>query len=302
MSKAQKTKAPQTRTPSGRASKTTGAETYAHATESYLDSEVKERLRRMHIDAVLDISRRHKRPANLKYLTLAGAHAVDARMLHESAPDVFIHAVECYENQLHQMARNGPRGMASEFDRMDRFLRDFQALPSGIGDPACDGHFIGAFFDWYGALSRESTLAAMQFVNDHRFVKPGFSTAIAFTYNKKSFVRARVDEALTRSLYSAEGEGHRSYSLESAAEYSMLALHESCPVLEISLLHKEEYRNRDRADHMFFVLVEVKKPGWAPVFPPPGKRIEKGSDGSLMIGGMTLPGGLSGLGGFGKKK
>lgn len=267
--------------------------TYGHITESYVDSKVKAALRKLHIDAVIDISKRHKRPANLKYLTLAGARAIDARMLHASAPDVYIHAIECYENQLHEMAKNGPIGMASEFDDMNDFLVNYKALPSGIGDPACDGHFIGAFFDWYGGLAREYTLAAMRFVHDHRFIKPGFRTAIAFTYNKKARLRARIDESFARSLYRRDGEGHRFYNVDSAAEYSMLALSEASPALEVELLHKEEYRNRPNSDPMFFILVEARKPRWAPEFPSPDSRIRKHSDGSMTIGGLTLPGGPS---------
>ncbi len=262
-------------------------------TESYVESAVKTRLRKRHITEVLRISRLHKRPANLKYLTLAGGHAIDANMLRNAAPDVFIHAVECIERQLHKMARNGPAGMSSEFDDMELFLDEFEALPSGIGDPACDGHFIGAYFDWFGGAERGNILPAMQFVADHRFVKPGFRTVISFTYKKGLLLRRQVDEAIARSLHRAEGEPHRFYSLDSAVEYTMLALSEACPALEITFRYKEEYKNRGDSTPMFFFIVEVHKPSWAPEFPSPGERVMKGSDGAYKIGGITLSGGPS---------
>lgn len=193
-------------------------------------------------------------------LTLPAAEAKDALMLAWSLPTVDIVAVEGLVPAFQEMCLNVPAGTLCIPGRLEEVISTWGTIAGTTGD----SHMISANFDFIGFLDCAKVVSLMEFVADHRFVKPGGTTLLATTFKEANRKEPAIREAYARTLGIKEKAVENTVDMTTA--YVSKALLASCPKLGIKLVDARRYRNSDKSVYMHSVIFEISKPKNCPEF------------------------------------
>lgn len=256
---------------------------------SYLDSSARSKnaIRHALAQSSAQSNDKAKRRFERRYaLTLPAGNAIDARILHDVAPDIRIWAVEKFQAPFQEMQENGPASMICVRGTLDSFIKKYQGS---------DGHFVSVFFDFLGPLTMSNIVTIMNFVADHRFMKPGGRTSMGFTFNVANRRMNAVGPAIAYTLQGPDGYVVR-HCLSTVAVYIMRALKAQCPELKIELKLKRVYKNGPRKQKMYAIVLEAEKPLGCPEYEPVTSEWKNGWFGDVYIpaGSKRKPGAKAG--------